>query len=118
MTTFVTSTNECWLGEGGRYTGECSSVYFFTCDMYTVEADNSCYVYTFSDSRVTYFSKEVILAHYWEYYRKDSTDENAVIDGDADMTGGDKCYARTDTPTQYEEGSVMNYTKGMCGFKY
>ena len=32
--TIITTNNECWKGEGGSYLGECSSVYFLTCDEY------------------------------------------------------------------------------------
>ena len=115
--TFVTTNNECWLGQGGEYQEECKDVYFFTCDVYTVEPSAACNVYTFSDSRVTWFSQDLI-AHYWEYYRRTSVDKDASIDGYEDMTEEGKCYAVSDVPTQYTNGLVMNYTKGMCGFKY
>ena len=35
--TVISTDNECWLGEGGKYTGSCSDVYFFTCDEYVVD---------------------------------------------------------------------------------
>ena len=95
--TFVTTNNECWLGQGGEYIEECKDVYFFTCDVYEVQPDTACNVYTFSDSRVTWFSQDIIT-HYWEYYRRTGVDKNDVIDGKADMTEEGKCYAVDETP--------------------
>lgn len=63
--TLYTTENECWLGQGGKYTGECSDVYFFTCDEY--EVTDSCNVFTFSDSRLTWFASD-IRVHFWSYY--------------------------------------------------
>ena len=63
--TVITTDSECWLGQGGVYVGSCSDVYFFTCDKY--EVTDACNIFTFSDSRITWFASD-ISAHYWSYY--------------------------------------------------
>jgi hypothetical protein len=50
----LTTNNECWKGEGGRFVENCDDVYFLTCDIYEVDPDTSCNVFTFSDSRLTW----------------------------------------------------------------
>ena len=35
----ITTEQECWNEEGGRYIDPCSDVYFLTCDNYEVDAD-------------------------------------------------------------------------------
>ena len=111
--TVITTSNECWKGQGGSYTGTCSSVYFFTCDEYEVES--SCNVLTFSDSRVTWFASDITVAM-WSYYLSQGEDQNREIVGDNFDDG--VCYAINTVPDSYENGVVMNYTGGMCGFKY
>ena len=111
--TVITTSNECWKGQGGSYRGSCSDVYFFTCDEYEVET--SCNVLTFSDSRLTWFASSVNVA-YWSYYLAQNADSENEITG-ADFDNGN-CYEYDPVPTAYENGLVMNYTGGMCGFKY
>lgn len=36
----------------------------------------------------------------------------------ADVFKDGTCYPYEDTPEVYENGAVMNFTGGMCGFKY
>ena len=115
--TFTSTSNECWLGQGGQWFDNCSDVYFFTCDIYEVNKGDACNVYIFSDSRVTWFSQDII-AHFTEYYRRPGVASKEPIDGARDMAGEERCYSVTDTAQQYENGLVMNYTGGMCGFKY
>jgi len=117
--TFVSTNNECWLGQGGRYTGECSDVYFFTCDEYEVDAATACNVFTFSDSRITWFPQDITV-HYWSYYRNDGTSNDASVGGEdfGESKNEGKCHPIAEVPTQYTNGEVMNYTEGMCGFKY
>ena len=120
--TVATTDNECWKNQGGKYEKECNDVYFFTCDEYTVET--SCNVYTFSDSRLTWFSENDLKVYFWELYRNNGTSNEAKITGkDLDATstsinGKGKCHPSASQPTPYENGKVKNYTTGMCGFKY
>ena len=52
--TKITRTdNECFNNEGGRFVENCDDVYFLTCDVYEIDGDESCNVFTYSDSRVT-----------------------------------------------------------------
>ena len=111
--TVVTTDNECWLGQGGSYLGSCSDVYFFTCDEY--EVVDSCNIYTFSDSRITWSASDVSV-HVWEYYLSAGQDQNLEISG-SNFTDG-VCYPISEVPTVYEHGLVMNFTGGMCGFRY
>ena len=115
--TIISTTNECWKGEGGKYNGECYDVYFLTCDEYQVDADSACNVYTMSDSRVTWVTNELTV-HFWELYQDETVEgwENIEVD---DLKGGSpKCYKLVDTPTEYKNRKIMNYTDGMCGFQY
>lgn len=109
----ITTSNECWLGQGGSYVSECSDVYFFTCDEYEVR--DSCNVFTFSDSRLTWFGS-AISVHYWSYYLSQGQDKGRDINANNFDDG--VCYPIDSVPTQYDNGLVMNYTGGMCGFKY
>ena len=111
--TVITTSNECWKGQGGQYVGECSDVYFFTCDKYEVRT--SCNVFTFSDSRLTWESSDVTVAM-WSYYLSQGQDQNREINGGNFDDG--VCYAFSSVPESYENGLVMNHTGGMCGFKY
>lgn len=65
--TLVTTDNECFKGEGGRYKEECDDVYFLTCDVYEINANGACNIFVFSDSRITWFSADISI-HLWEYY--------------------------------------------------
>ena len=66
----VQTNKECWNGENGAYVGDCSDVYFFTCDKYEVKNDASCNVYTFSDSRLTWLTSDITV-QVWSYYIND-----------------------------------------------
>ena len=113
QTTVVETDNECWLGQGGSYLGQCSDVYFFSCDEY--EVVDSCNVYTFSDSRIMWSDSDVSV-HVWEYYLSPGQDQNLEISG-SNFTDG-VCYPISEVPTDYEHGLVMNQKEGMCGFRY
>ena len=116
--TVITTDNECWNGDGGEYVEPCSDVYFFTCDVYEIR--ESCNVFTFSDSRITWYSAEISV-HYWTYYLSGNVPADTEFDasdfGDADDEESN-CYAISSVPTKYSNGDIMNYTGGMCGFKY
>lgn len=117
----VTTDNECWLGQGGRFIDNCDDVYFLTCDNYEVEADSSCNVFTFSDSRLTWVSQEITVSN-WDYYlRQDLSVDTAYTAKDFGESKEDKnalCYPAKETPSSYENGRIENYTSGMCGFKF
>ena len=50
ITVFEETTNECWFNEGATYEGECKDLFYWHCDMYTIQADSACNVNTFSDT--------------------------------------------------------------------
>jgi hypothetical protein len=50
----ITTKNECFKGEGGKFVDNCSDVYFLTCDNYEIEAGSACNIFVFSDSRLTW----------------------------------------------------------------
>ena len=91
-------------------------MYFFTCDIYTVEPDTQCNVYTFSDSRLTWYSQD-LSALYWVYIRKDNVDSDVAVGGD-DFEAGEKCYVESETASSYNKGDVKTYSSAMCGFKF
>ena len=94
---------------------ECNDVYFFTCDVYEIRADDTCNVFTFSDSRITWFSAETSV-HWWSYYLSSAEEQTEAMTADS-FSNGD-CYAVKPEGDSYENGLVVNYTGGMCGFKY
>jgi hypothetical protein len=78
-------------------------------------------VFTFSDSRLTWFPAKITV-YLNSYYRNNGISNDAAVGGD-DFTEGrgpddGKCHPLNDTPKLYNKGDVMNYTEGMCGFKY
>jgi hypothetical protein len=111
--TIVTTSNECWKGQGGDFTGNCDSVYYHTCDNYEIR--DKCNVFTFSDSRLEW-KGAAISVHYWSYYLSSGSDQDTEINS-GHFDGG-VCYPLDSVPTAYENGIVMNHTGGMCGFKY
>jgi hypothetical protein len=117
QTTNVATNNECWNGEGGRYKGSCSDVYFFTCDEYVIDPAAACNIFTFSDSRVTWLGSDISLV-YWSFYANAGFTGGDATSADFAQDGNGGCYPIDSIPTQYTNGLVMNYTGGMCGFKY
>ena len=114
----ATTGQECWNGEGAQYVDSCSDVYFFTCDVYEIFPGESCNVFTFSDSRLTWMTQE-IKVYFWSYYLKQTVEMGTAVTADDFVnTEEASCYALSEIPEQYEAGKVMNYTDGMCGFKY
>ena len=116
----ITTKNECFKGEGGKFVDNCSDVYFLTCDNYIVEKNESCNVFVFSDSRVTWIPEDITV-NYWAYYfQPGQNDEQAVTSADFAEKRADegKCKPGEDIPKVYKMGKVMNYTDGMCGYKY
>ena len=117
----ITTEQECWKGEGGRYIDPCSDVYFHTCDNYEVDSKTSCNVYTFSDSRVTWLSND-ISASYWEYYKRSGveiTEEDPITGADfGDQESESRCFPGVATASVYKKGEVMNHVGGMCGYKF
>jgi len=81
-----------------------------------VDKDTSCNVYTFSDSRLTWFSQDISV-YYWTYYKKSGVDKKTEVNG-ADFESGEKCTQEDSIAASYEKGLVMNYTGGMCGYKF
>ena len=67
-----------------------------------VEPDTACNVYTFSDTRMTWFSQD-LTSYYWTYYRKNGVDKKREIDG-KDFEEGKLCAIDTDTASSYEKG--------------
>lgn len=84
--------------------------------MYVVEPDTACNVYTFSDTRLTWFSQD-ISAYYWNYVKKEGVDKNTAIGGD-DIEAGKLCFASDSTASNYNKGEVKNYKSAMCGYKF
>jgi len=117
----VTTSNECWLGQGGKFVDNCNDVYFLTCDNYEVFANSSCNVFTFSDSRLTWVTKEISVSS-WEYYLRSDLDVDTKYSakdfGDSRENKNMLCYPTKETPTTYEKGTIQNYTSGMCGYKF
>ena len=110
--------NECFKNEGGKLIGSCSDVYFLTCDIYEVNPDSSCNVFTFSDSRLIWDSNDITVK-YLDYYLKFDADPNTEITAEQFEEGGVCVPANEDSSfNPYDKGKVMNYTGGMCGFKY
>ena len=116
----ITTKNECWKGEGGKFVDNCDDVYFLTYDNYIINAGESCNVFVFSDSRVTWIPEDV-TANFWSYYYQPNEDDEAAVTGDdfgETKDAGKKCYPANEVPTVYDNGKVNNYTDGMCGYKY
>lgn len=101
----ITTEQECFKGEGGRFIDNCNDVYFLTCDNYEVDAAASCNVFVFSDSRVTWITSD-IKSSYWEYYQSGDEGTDAVFDGTADFgttkEEGKRCFAAKETPSVYK----------------
>ena len=117
----ITTKNECWKGEGGKFVDNCSDVYFLTCDNYEIYKDSACNVFVFSDSRVTWIPEQIKVNTWAYYYREGTEDKEATAT--ADMFGesekdGTVCFPGKEIPTVYKNGAVNNFTDGMCGYKY
>ena len=108
-----TTSQECWKGEGGLYFEPCNDVYFFTCDVYHILPGESCNVFTFSDSRMEWFSQRV-SAVYWTYM--ESTEAKGEEDPRDPFSVG--CEILTPQPTPYSSATKINYQGGICGFKF
>ena len=86
-----------------------------------MNAGDSCNVFVFSDSRLTWFTSDIKVS-WWGYYLQDG----AEVSDDNPMTAeefkgiddGTRCFAASDVPAVYKQGKVMNYVGGMCGYKY
>ena len=115
--TIFTTNQECWKGEGGEYTGSCRDVFYLTCDEYKVYAGTACNVFTFSDSRVDWNTSQISVV-YWSWNRRNNWDKSlGKVSGD-DFSSSGRCYKVEDVPEPYEKGQPLNWTSGMCGFKY
>merc|ERR1719215_2202735 len=66
ITIFNESYNECWFNEGAEYTGSCTHLFYWFCDKYTILANESCVVRTFTDSKLE-VAFEDITVHFWPY---------------------------------------------------
>ena len=115
--TIFTTNNECWKGEGGRYVGSCRDVFYLTCDEYEVAANTACNVFTFSDSRVEWNTSQISVV-YWAYNQNQPWDKSLGKTSGDDFGGSGRCYGVEDVPQSYDKGEPLNYTEGMCGFKY
>ena len=61
--TILDSTdNECWFNEGAEWLGTCSSLFYWYCDEYEIEAGESCNVAVFSDAQVDWEWEEVTVS--------------------------------------------------------
>jgi hypothetical protein len=60
------TSNECWFNEGAVWNGECSDLYYWFCDDYSIEPESSCLVRVQSDTQIITES-EYITAAYWIY---------------------------------------------------
>ena len=117
--TIVSTNNECFNYEGGYFEKNCRDVYYLTCDEYVVFKGDSCNVFTFSDSRITWDTSEITVSIQDYYFKPDRSSEADSIVMTADEFEDDgACYPYSDVPEKYENGDVKNWTKGMCGFKF
>ena len=66
VTIFVETPNECWFNEGGTWIKPCFDLFYWYCDKYEIEADSSCKVRTFSDTRIDNPWDEITV-HYTSY---------------------------------------------------
>ena len=55
-TSFSTTNNECWNGEGAEHLGDCNDLFYMYCDEYMLLKDEKCNVFTFSRSAVKYLT--------------------------------------------------------------
>ena len=61
--TILDSTdNECWFNEGAEWLGTCTSLFYWYCDEYEIEAGESCNVSTFSDTQIQWEWEEVVVS--------------------------------------------------------
>ena len=75
-------------------------------------------MFTYSDSRITWFSQDITVS-YWAYYLNgDVPMDSVAVAKDFTEDGSGLCFPIAQVATQYKNGTVMNYTGGMCGFKY
>ena len=115
--TIFTTDNECWLGQGGEYTGSCRDVFYLTCDEYDVYANSACNIFVFSDNRLDWNSSMISVV-YWAWNMENDYDKSLGKTSGTDFVDGGRCYGVEDIPTTYDKGTPINYTEGMCGFKF
>lgn len=92
-----TTSQECWKGEGGLYFEPCNDVYFFTCDVYHILPGESCNVFTFSDSRITWMTSDIKI-YFWSYYLKQTLEVGAVVDSSDFVDDNEEAKCRTLDP--------------------
>lgn len=96
----------------------CDDVYFLTCDEYEIDGDEACNIFTFSDSRLTWLTKELDVNSQTYYLRQDlDSDTEYTADDFGEESSDSKCYPDS-SPTNYKKGKFMNYTGGMCGHRF
>lgn len=118
--TKITRTdNECFANEGGRFVENCDDVYFLTCDVYEVDGGESCNVFTYSDSRMTWLTKELQVFQQTFYLRQDLNSDQEYDSKDfGSVEDNSLCYPDEAGSGSYKNGQVMNHTGGMCGTKF
>ena len=115
QTSIVQTNFECFLGEGGEWKENCYSQAYNSCDLYEVDAGQSCKVYVFSDSQIswTYASIEV---RYDAYNYVDGADRAAEMSGP--MMNDPAVCSRVETATTYVKDKSNVVGKAQCGFVY
>lgn len=92
-------------------------MFYLTCDEYEVAANTSCNVFTFSDSRIQWNTSQISVV-YWAWNKKSPFEKSLGKVSGGDFSSGGRCYKVEETPQTYDKGQPLNYTDGMCGFKY
>lgn len=137
-----TTDNDCLLEQGATLKEECSDLFYNICESYTLEADSSCNVNTYSDSQIDWFSSDLYVVNWYyiegveeveEEEEEDADeeetdsfyvnnfqaeDEDDEDDDDEDEEDNVPCVLDSEIPTQYKKGTRMQLFSGLCGFKY
>lgn len=119
--TIIETNNECWLGQGATLVKKCIDPYYGYCDELEIWAEGRCNVFTFSDSRLTWDSADLKVS-YWSYYERSNLESDYEVTG-ADFDNDDENSAcrlleGSELAESYTKGDRINYTGGMCGFKF
>ena len=81
------SKNECWFNEGATWLGKCTSLFYWKCDKYEIDAGDSCNVATFSDTQINWEWEEVTVSTMaqgyesgWKKAQKKNNGESSSFD--------------------------------------
>ena len=86
------TTNECWVNEGATYLGQHFDLFFDYADSYRMDPANTCNVFTYSTSQVTWNSND-LEAFYWQYYTGELPEEEAKEGEDGSAEDGDDDFS-------------------------